>query len=571
MFQRIFLALPLILLFFSQQLAPAQMQAPAKSYSAERFDQAITVQQDGSLLVQETIVFKFSGGSFTYVYRHLPASKTDGVSVLSAAMDGHVLPQGTAAGQVEIVNGDPLKVTWHFSPLSDQTHTFTLTYRDLGVVQKTAKGDFLNWEILPTEYDYDIRSSTTTIRYPEQAVPVDSPQITRGQGQVTTDAGQIIVSARDIRAGSRLEIAMHFRAGTLIATAPRWQQLQEQASTLVLPSLAGGLALFLLILFPALWQYSRYRRRAIPTEEGIRTLPAPPDELPPAIAGALLSPTSTGQWNSALATLFDLGRKGAVMIGQVEERKKWYKSYPDFLITLQEQLPDLRPYELGLLSILFEDKGERRTAITIEKFGQRYMSRSRRFTKPLKQEMIERGLIDVERSRMRMRMFGISLIVSLLTFVVGVTLVAVIAGPAGMWPLIFLPLAVGLAATVVWILWAVYAPLSDQGALEAVRWRAFSRYLKDVVRGREPVFAPETFRDYLIYATAFGLAEKWAKFFQQQGMIEVPPWFHSLARGGTSEDFSYFVVMMSASHSAGTSSSGGGGGGAAGGGASGAG
>jgi hypothetical protein len=45
---------------------------PAKSYSADRFDEQIAVQSDGTLLVRETIVFKFIGGPFTFVYRDIP-------------------------------------------------------------------------------------------------------------------------------------------------------------------------------------------------------------------------------------------------------------------------------------------------------------------------------------------------------------------------------------------------------------------------------------------------------------------------------------------------------------------
>jgi hypothetical protein len=152
MIQRVWLALALFILFLSQP------SAPAKTYSAEQFNQAISVQQGGTLLVKETVVFIFTGGPFTYVYRDLPTDKTDGIVVLSALMDEHTMQRGTGAGQVEIAAGNPVKVTWHFAPLSDQRHTFTLTYRVLGVVQKASDADLLNWEVLPTNYAYAIRS-----------------------------------------------------------------------------------------------------------------------------------------------------------------------------------------------------------------------------------------------------------------------------------------------------------------------------------------------------------------------------------------------------------------------------
>ena len=89
------------------------------------------------------------------------------------------------------------------------------------------------------------------------------------------------------------------------------------------------------------------------------------------------------------------------------------------------------------------------------------------------------------------------------------------------------------------------------------------------MRGREAVADPETFGAYLVYAASFGFAERWVKYFQRQGTVDVPPWFHSLATA-KEQDMAYFVTMITASHAVG-SSSGAGGGGAAGGGASGAG
>ncbi|HYX50398.1 MAG TPA: hypothetical protein VE843_11685 [Ktedonobacteraceae bacterium] len=74
----------------------------------------------------------------------------------------------------------------------------------------------------------------------------------------------------------------------------------------------------------------------------------------------------------------------------------------------------------------------------------------------------------------------------------------------------------------------------------------------------------------MIYATTFGLAEKWVKYFQKQGMAVVPPWFHSLATANV-DTVSHFVTMIAVSHAVGGSSGAGGGAGAAGGGARGAG
>ena len=561
MMQRVWLALATLMLFLSQP------STPAKTYSAEQFNQAITLQQDGSLLVKETVIFTFTGGPFTYVYRDLPTNKTDGVVVLSATMDERTMPRGTGAGQVEIAGGNPVKVTWHFAPLSDQTHTFVLVYRDLGVVQKASGADLLNWEILPAQYDYAVRSSTTTVSYPEQAAFLRA-QVTRGVAQVTASPGTVTFLAHNISAGSLLEITLSFRAGSVIQAAPHWQQLQEQAQALIAPYLLGGLAIFLALFLLAFWHYRRYRRRSLPVEEHAGACTAPPDELPPALVGAMLSPANTMSWNSALATIFDLASRDVLAISQVPGPKKWYRMRPDFLIEQRSQPEGLRPYELGLLSVLFQDKEEMRSSISISNLSRKYTNRYRRFTKPLRQEMIERGLLDANRQRVKTWLVGISISIAIVAFSAAAVAVGV-ADPLGMWPVAFLPLGVSLAGCVTCVLWLMFSPLTAQGRQEAAQWTAFSRYLKDIIRGCEPAAGPETFGAYLVYAASCGFAEQWVKCFQRQGVADVPPWFHSLATA-RADDMANFVTMITASHAAGNAS-GAGGGGAAGGGASGAG
>ncbi len=562
MIQKLFIALSLVMLLLTQRQA-----VPAKEYSADRFDASIAVQEGGSLVVTETITFRFVGGPFTYVYRDIPTDKTDGISILSASMDDQVMQQGTGAGQVEIAYGNPVKVKWHFAPVSDQTHTFVLTYRVLGVFQKAQDADVLNWEVLPTDYDYAIRSSTTTVGFPEQAILLGSPEVVRGSAQVTTFPGKVVYSAHDIKSKTRLEIGLAFRSGSVITTAPHWQQLQEQAIALIPPYLLGGIAIFVFGSLGLTWYYRRYRRRLSFAEDGTTRLTSPPDDLPPAMAGALLSKTPT--WNNALATLFDLARRGVLVISQSSEPKKWYRAHPGFLIELQSQPLDLRPHELGLLALLFQTKKGMETSTSVSNISRTYTSRYKRFNEPLVREMTAMGLFDTERQRVRRR-FGTISVLLLISSCIGALLSLMFGIAFGVWPIVFLFLGVIAVSVTASVLWSMFSTLSDQGMQASVRWRAFSHSLRDLVNGKEPILEPETFEQYLAYAASFGLAEKWVKCYQKQGMAVVPPWFRSLATASP-EDLSYFIIMIVAASAVSSSHGGGAAGGAAGGGSSGAG
>ena len=50
-----------------------------KTYSADRFDVDMIVQEDRSLFVEENVAFRFVGGPFSFVFRELPTDHTDGI------------------------------------------------------------------------------------------------------------------------------------------------------------------------------------------------------------------------------------------------------------------------------------------------------------------------------------------------------------------------------------------------------------------------------------------------------------------------------------------------------------
>ena len=150
----------------------------ARDYRAERFDVQFDLQPDGSALVTETVDFRFDGGPFTYAFRDIEATETDGLTFISASKDGETMPLGTQAGQVEVTDSDPLKVKWHFAPTSDATHEFVVRYRVAGVVRKL-DADMIRWRAIPQEHDYPIDRSSVALTYPASAKPIEPPALDR--------------------------------------------------------------------------------------------------------------------------------------------------------------------------------------------------------------------------------------------------------------------------------------------------------------------------------------------------------------------------------------------------------
>jgi hypothetical protein len=535
----------------------------AKDYLAERFDVQFDLQPDGSALVTETVVFRFNGGPFTYAFREIAATETDGVTFIAASMDGATMPLGTQAGEVEVTGDDPLTVRWHFAPTSDTTHEFVARYRVAGVV-RTGETDTIRWRAIPQEHAYPIERSSITLTYPKSARLLEPPMLDRAYEISALPIGYRLTTT-DIPDDQEVILTAHFAAGTAAETTPLWQIRQQQATAAgaralpigllaaVITSVLGGLGLF---------AYARAQRREaidfIPT-----TFNQPPDELPPALVGKL-----TGHAEGFMGTLFDLAQRGVL---EVHEDKGWWGT-KKYRLELKPTAAPLKAHEQGLLSAIFKP-GE--TTVDMSAVSTRLASKHKAFDEPLEQELINRGWLDLDRKRQRRNLgvTGFLLIMgSLGLFMLGVV-GAGLAGDieqASLWAALIGVAAGGFVISIGLLIYAAtFSPLTPEGEAEAARWQSFARSLKHISKDQSFMVPANDFEQYLPLAVAFGLGSAWARRFQRTGGAPLPAWFHAMP--GSEGDFGAIVAVMSASDSAGASAASGGGAGASGGGSSGAG
>ena len=556
--------LSLILIVLLVSLFVASPVLAAKSYHAERFDVLIDIQENGSAIITETVEFRFEGDPFTFAFREISGAETDGITFLDASMDGVPMPQGTQAGQVEVEAGDPLKVTWHFSPTSDATHVFVVRYRAEGIIRK-GEADTLIWRAVPEDHDYSIAHSTITLTYPPQATLLAQPTLDWNFDS-TWEENRVILTASGLAQDADLILTARFAPNSLTQIVPQWQIRQEQADAAAARAFpAGSIAGILTVIFGSLglFTYARANGRELTTSPVVSN-PTPPADVPPAVIGKL-----SGQAHGFMGTIFDLAQRGVL---EVSEEKGFWGS-KNHVLTRKEIGASLRPHEQGLLDAIFKT-GE--TQVNMNEVATRLAAKSKLFDEPLQQELIQRGWLDLERKSKRTMLTASGIIimfVALALFIaslIGVNmmlgnlnLVMLFAALAGISAGAFL-LSIGLL-----IYAAVFSILTPSGEEQVARWKGFAEYLKQVSKGKEPAIRPDYFERYLAYAAVFGLGTKWAEYFQTFNGIPLPIWFHATA--GSNANFGAIVAVMSSSDSAGASAGGAGVAGASGGGSSGAG
>jgi hypothetical protein len=536
--------------------------AHAKEYSADRFDSRVEVLRGGALRVTETVLIRFVDGTFTQFYREIPSRRTDGLEIVSASMDGALLPAGDGPGHVQIRQASRTRVTWHFTRVSGSSHLFELTYIVRGAVRQEDDADVVAWRALPSQHAYRVDSSAIDFALPAEPIAPPSLESRRvGTSSVAIDGARARIDARSVRRNGWVETWIRLPRGSVIDVPPHWQQreLQVQKSSTVWVVLSaivliGGLTL----LFGVRQGYD------VPARDvtGVTSGPALPDTLPPALAGALVA-NGKPRLEHAMAALFSLADRGEVTI----EEQPRSLGQRNFVASRGGSGRPLAEHERRVLDIIFTGRGGGEQSVGLGKARGRLTRHFKKFSTALEGEMAAAGLMDDGREAVRRRFFKIGIILIAAACITPLATVF-LAEAYGAWPML-IPVVLAILGVVALICHSAHTPLSNTAVRRSEHWRAFRRYLREIARDRETSPADATLRQWLPFVVALGLAPAWAAYLKKR-RSGAPPWFRAAADADSGQAFAAFVGIGGAGHTNSPHGTHAGGGGAAGGGSSGA-
>lgn len=537
-------------------LACSVAGAFAKSFRAERYDVQLKLDQAGVLDVTETVVFRFTGGPFQVVFRDIATTETDGVTVVQASMDARTMPPGDGPGQVEIEGQSPVKVRWHFAPLADETHTFTVHYRVTGAIRKEADADTLIWRALPPGRKYRVDASEVVVQYPD-GVSLETVGMSGRRAAVLIEPQRAIARMSDVKSDVRPTLRARFAKDSFASAKPAWMVRKESRHGEFLTGVRTAALAGLPLVAAAILLLVRLRGSGWSTPAGAPgPVTRPPSDLSPAMAARL-----AGASQGASGLLLDLARRGMVRIEEIEKRRF---GSPDFRVIRAPGARRTAPHEERLLDILFHDG---RTDVQMSKAGPRIHSKWGGVSGAINREMADAGLLDLDKRRRRHQMVAGGLIV----LVLGLAAAGLGAKVAGTDDaqvggiLVIAGAALAIAGIFAMVAAATISEWTMTGAGVASQWKGFRDYLKDLSKGRAPMPGPDAIDQLLPYAAAFGIAPALLKQQQKTGAVSLPSWFAAFGSSGDGSAVASYIAFMSVSGG----SSGGGMGASAGAGASG--
>jgi uncharacterized protein (TIGR04222 family) len=500
----------LVVLFLALPLHPVQAQS--KTLYWERFDVDITVQTDGSFVVEETQVIVFTSGTFREGYRSIPADRFSSITDVSAWEDGEPTRVSVDRG------GDEYEIVWDLlEPRSDSRHTYVLRYTVNGGLRYYDGGDQIWWKAVFADRSFPVRASTVTVNLPDDA-PAQVAEAYGVENSYMGVGGQrvIFTAEESVDPGEEFEVRVQFPHGVVSGSPAAWQRMEDSAPVInLILGVIGGLILIGGPLALLVFWYLRGRdpRVELPADY----LSKPPSDAPPGVAGTLVD--EKADMEDILATLIDLARRGYLEIEEQPSAGLFGTSYDFVFRRTDKAMNGMKPYERTLLRRVTGRSGERSMSDLKEEF----YTALPKIRDGLYDEMVERGYFRRRPDRVRKIYSGFGMVVLFGLFFVGVFGLAALAeiSAAFICPVIGL----GVSAVTLMIVGRHMPVKTRQGAEAAAKWNAFKTYLKEIERYADLEEATAQYERYLPYAIAFGIERSWTRKFSQVESTPVPVWY----------------------------------------------
>lgn len=546
--------------------------ATAGAEYIEEFQSDIEVREDASVTVTESIRYTFDEGPRHGIFREIPLAHPQEASVnwknrvididlTSVTMDGESVPYviESTKDRFKVRIGDP-------NATIDGTHTYDIGYTVTGGLwYSPTDGTELYFNVTGNEWQVPIRSVSATVHDPDglfkTARSCYSGVLGSTSGSCTMEAsadGGVVFKATNLAPYEGMTFA---------------QSLNPTKTAVVVTEVVRvwlfAIPLFVLGLFYGAWRLYRYKtehktgRTIIPEYE-------PYAGMRPMYTGFLMDGRLDPR--DITACIVTLAQEGFITIKKTERKVLFLFEVDDYEVSLVK-LPDetLSVFEKDVFGLIFKGPLTVGSVVSLADLKSDMSERKANYAEFVS---LESTLRDDLREKGFREVMGWGSIAQ----TVGYVLIA--------WSVFYTILAGGinggLFITGIFILIFLSIFLYERKtrlAYEVTDYlKGFKLFLETTERDRylfhnAPEKSPEQFMEYLPYAIAFGVEEKWAEVFKDIALPS-PGWYdggnvstfnavslsHSLGAFSTA-----FASSSGASPSSGGGSSGGGSGGGGGG------
>jgi len=534
------------------------------------FTSEIEVYENGDFLVTETITYDFGSEYRHGIFRTIELSHPQEASVwykkrsIDLGVQG-VLFDGKTAEYTQSFSGDEIEIKIGDADVTiTGVHTYVISYLVHGGLTYIDGQPELYWNATGADWVGPIESVVVKVSGPEnalgdtQACYMGAPGQTLSCVSVVVSQDMVTFTAEGINPGLEVTIAQSLN-GAIVE-----ESIVERISfyLIVLPFL-------LLLCGGALFKAYKFQVKHDPDLTIIAQYEPYPGVLP--MYSGLVVDGSLDPKDITAGIIY-LAQQGFLKIAKTDRKVLFLFEVTDYEMTLLRTVEDAPTgFHKEILSLLFilQEVGEVTSLAELKKNTSEQKQNYKtlvRLKGEIKEDLLEQGFYESAFSFKRNYVLGI-----LLTIVVIGYMSFVAIGQSGLFLVGFIVLLCGGIIGVM-----VYRRRTRKGYEAKQHILGFKEFLS--VTGKErfafhnaPEKSPEQFMEYLPYAVALGVEDKWAKVFKDI-TISSPDWYDGGTANGAfvasslTHDIGAFSSSLTASSGTSPSSGGGSSGGGAGGG-----
>ncbi len=533
-------ALALVLLVAVVVLLSPQASAAGavqeKAWTIDSLDVALDVQENGDVIVDETLTVYFQG-NFHYFAHDIPTANYEGISEVEVRdEDGYALPMGSSTDTYEVSEeGDVTTILVNFD-LTDTTGTWTFHYRAKQVVLFGPDDDALEWYVFDDVNPVAIGEARATVRLPGSVPPSELMSKTTidvgdapGQNVYSPVASTVVFEATEIPAYQYFWLKAGFPKGLVF---DHWTA--REVMSFIVPKLGFVLPIFTFLIVLLIW----FRRgRDDPSATYAKYVSDPPSDLSPGLVGALID--EQVDTKEVMATIVDLARRGYLEMAEGEKGSA-------MTFTRVKPLSELQGFEKTVAEALFDSSHP--DEVTTAQLKNHFYVHVGPIVDQVYREVTSAGYFrsDPKKTRRAWILYG--------GLMIGVAiLISYILSKARVDGWGYFMTGAVFSAVIMWIFGRRMPGRTAKGSQEQRKWEAFRNYLKDLTRFQEMEAAKEKYETALPYAIALGVEKEWTRRFEDM-TVSSPDWYHPP-----------IVIVHTGRDTAGPSIPGGGGGGLGGG------
>ena len=599
------------------------LQAQQRDIAVERFDALYEVEPDGTFMVTETLDVRFEG-SWNGFERDIFYDHT--------TAEGRRARVRISMESITDADGNPLEVEeegisrghryriW-VPGAQDATRRVVLRYQVRGGLRFFAEDaeegyhDELYWNVTGQGWEMPIEAVRARVVLPPEAAGLQVWGYTGREG-ATEEAVDTRVAGNEVE----VETTRVLREREGLTISATWEP-----GVIDRPGAASRLMGRIRDLWPAglpalalLGMFVTWKRKGKdPERRAVVVQYEPPEDLSPAEVGTLVD--HKAELHDITATLVDLAVRGFISIEE-EEKKRFLGLGSSSEFTFHREKPasewtGLRPHERKYLEGLFPAKGlspslgdglkkvfavisgkqdpeeafsddtspdpdtQRPRSVKLSDLENKFYKHMEKIRKAIYDRLKANGYYEQRPTEAKGKWAGIGMMV---TFA-GVFLGFMAVDPPGLFMMVApapIPLGVGLALSgIIILIFSAFMGVRTEAGVRALEASlGFKEFLERVEsdRYKRMITSPKLFEEYLPYAMAFQVEDRWSSAFDDL-YKEPPDWYRgSAVRSGAFSATAFSKQMRTLSTSASQTmssspggSSGSGGGGSAGGGSGG--